>query len=63
MRPSGVTGKERGIKSFVTGFLPMIRVDELAAAMVNTIVNGGRMQTFENRDLVARGREVLKGGK
>jgi hypothetical protein len=58
-----VTGKERGIKSFVAGLLPMIRVDELAAALVDTVVNGGRMQTFENRDLVARGREVLKGGK
>jgi hypothetical protein len=63
MRPSSVTGKERGIKNFVTGLLPMIRVDELAAALVDTVVNGGRMQTFENRDLVATGREVLKGGK
>jgi len=58
-----VTGKERRIKSFVTELLPMIGVDELAAALVDTVVNGGRMQTVENRDLVARGREVLKGGK
>ncbi len=63
MRPSGVTGKERGIKNFVTGFLPMIRVDELAAAMVDTAVNGSKMQTFENGDLVARGTEVLKSAK
>ncbi len=60
MRPSGVIGKERGIKTFVAGFLPMIQVDELAAAMVDTAINGGKMQTFENGDLVARGKEVLK---
>jgi hypothetical protein len=63
MKPSGVTGKEKGIKSFVVGFLPMIRVDELAAVLVDTAVNGGKMPTFENGDLVKRGREVLKAAK
>lgn len=60
MRPSGVTPKERGvIKSIAASVAPLIRVNELAAAMVDVAVNGGGKQTWENRDLVVKGREVL----
>jgi hypothetical protein len=41
----------------------MIRVNELAAAMIDVAVNGGGSKTWENRDLVSRGREVLAGMK
>jgi len=35
----------------------------IAAAMIDVAVNGGRSKTWENRDLVSRGREVLAGKK
>jgi len=63
MRPSGVTPKERGVlKSVVAGLVPLIRVNELAAAMLDVAINGAGKQTWENRDLVERGREVLESG-
>ncbi|KAE9382008.1 hypothetical protein N431DRAFT_491273 [Stipitochalara longipes BDJ] len=63
-RPSGVTPKERGVlKSVAAGLVPMIRVNELAAAMLDIAVNGAQKQTLENRDLVSRGREALVSGK
>ena len=40
------------------GFLPSVRVDALAAVLIDTVMHGGTMQTFENRDLVRRGREL-----
>ena len=36
-----------------------VRVDELAAAMVDIAVNAGEKGMWENRDLVEKGREVL----
>jgi hypothetical protein len=63
-RPSGVTPKERGVlKNIAASVVPMIKVDELAAAMVDIALNGGEKGTWENRDLVERGREVLGGKK
>lgn len=61
MRPSGVTPKE-GAMAKIAGFLPMIRVDELAAAAVDIAMHGSEMRTLENGDLVKRGREALKSG-
>jgi hypothetical protein len=64
MRPSGVTPKDRSLlKSVSATFAPMIRVNELAAAMVDVAVNGDRKRLWENRDLVSRGQEVLAGKK
>jgi hypothetical protein len=58
-----VTPKERGVlKSIAASVVPMIRVDELAAAMVDIALNGGEKGLLENCDLVEKGREVL-GGK
>lgn len=64
MRPSGVTAKDRSLlNSLSATFAPMIRVNELAAAMIDVAVNGGGSKTWDNRDLVSRGREVLAGMK
>ena len=55
-----MTPKERGVlKSIAASVVPMIRVDELAAAMVDIAVNAGEKGMWENRDLVEKGREVL----
>jgi len=41
MRPSGVTAKDRSLlNSLSATFAPMIRVNELAAAMIDVAVNG-----------------------
>ncbi|PMD32827.1 hypothetical protein L207DRAFT_439990 [Hyaloscypha variabilis F] len=62
-RPSGVTPKERGVvKSVAAAIVPLIRVNELAAAMLDLAVHGAEKRTLENGELVARGREVLAGG-
>jgi hypothetical protein len=60
MRPSSVTPKERGVlKNFAAVLAPMIRVNELSAAMLDIAIHGGGgKQTFENGDLVSRGREA-----
>jgi hypothetical protein len=59
-RPSGVTPKDRGVlKSIAAAIVPMIKVDELAAAMLDIAVNGSDQQTLENHDLVVKGRKVL----
>ena len=42
--------------------VPLIRVNELAAAMLDLAVHGAEKRTLENGELVARGREVLAGG-
>lgn len=63
MRPSEVLNKERGIKNWAMGFVPSVRVDELAAALVDTAVNGTEQQTVENSELRTRGRELLHTGK
>lgn len=47
------------LKSIAASVVPMIRVDELAAAMVDIAVNAGEKGMWENRDLVEKGREVL----
>ncbi|KAF8848313.1 hypothetical protein BDZ45DRAFT_606075 [Acephala macrosclerotiorum] len=59
MRPSGVLTKENTIKNYLMGFVPSVRVDELAATMVDVAINGAKMQTWENGQLAKRGRELL----
>ncbi|KAE8449411.1 hypothetical protein EG329_008312 [Mollisiaceae sp. DMI_Dod_QoI] len=61
MRPAGVLTKDTGVKNYLMGFVPSVRVDELAATMLDVAINGAKMQTWENRDLAKRGRELLKG--
>ncbi|KAJ7623168.1 hypothetical protein FB45DRAFT_97536 [Roridomyces roridus] len=48
-----------GLKQMLTSPMGNIRVDELAAAMIDIVANGNEEQTFLNADLVAKGREVL----
>ena len=43
--------------------VPIIWVDELGAAMVDLVVNGGNEQVVSTKVLVAKGREVLAGQK
>ncbi|KAH9205111.1 hypothetical protein DL95DRAFT_397944 [Leptodontidium sp. 2 PMI_412] len=60
-RPAFVLSKSKsklGLQNLLMGFLPSVRVDALAAVLIDTVLHGGTMQTFENRDLVRRGREL-----
>jgi len=61
MRPAGVLTKDTSVKNYLMGFVPSVRVDELAATMLDVAINGSKMETWENRDLAKRGRELLKG--
>jgi hypothetical protein len=38
-----------------------IRVDELAAAMIGTAINGNEADTIGNAELRRRGKKLLKG--
>ena len=61
VRPGGVLSKERG--GFVTavlGYLVWLRVDKLAAAMIETALNGTAERRLFNPMLVKKGKEVLK---
>lgn len=48
MRPGMVRSKETNIRSLVLGFGPSVRVDMLAAAMLEIALNGNEDQTLEN---------------
>jgi hypothetical protein len=65
MRPASVLPKtSTGIRGTLTGMtLGSIRVDELAAVLVDTAVNGSKTQTIENRELGKKGKELLSAGK
>jgi hypothetical protein len=59
VRPGGVLAKGGG--ALLRHLLPTfaVRVDELAAAMVDITVHGGGEQVVDNKDIVQRGREFL----
>jgi len=65
MRPASVLPKvSTGVKDALMGMaLGSIRVDELVAVLIDTTVNGSKVQTMENRELVKRGRVLLSAGK
>ncbi len=55
-----MTPKDQGIiKNVVMSLMPSVRVDQLAATLVDVAVNGGQRSVFENADLASRGKEVL----
>jgi hypothetical protein len=59
-RPAGVMAKDSGaVISAIMSLVPSIKVDKLAATLLDTAVNGGQKQTMENGDLVCRGKELL----
>ncbi|PVH79088.1 putative nucleoside-diphosphate-sugar epimerase [Cadophora sp. DSE1049] len=57
-RPAFVLPKEGGLKSMVTSLLPSVKVDALAAVLLDAAMYGNQSQTLENADLVRRGREL-----
>ncbi|KAH7400370.1 hypothetical protein BKA64DRAFT_723106 [Cadophora sp. MPI-SDFR-AT-0126] len=57
-RPAFVLPKDGGLKNAVMGLLPSVRVDALAAVLLDAATHGGELQTLENGDLVRRGREL-----
>jgi hypothetical protein len=65
MRPAGVLPKaSSGVKNAMMGMtLGSIKIDQLAAVLVDTAVNGSKVQTMENGELGKRGRELLGAGK
>ena len=55
---SGATG---AILTYVLGTTLSIRVDELAIAMTDTVLNGTGSKIQSNPELLERGRTLLKG--
>jgi hypothetical protein len=54
----------RDMMGWALGTAKSIRVDELAAAMINVAINGSKEDTLQDcHDLVMRGREALKNTK
>ncbi|KAL2060307.1 hypothetical protein VTL71DRAFT_9702 [Oculimacula yallundae] len=59
-RPAFVLPKETGLQSLVMSLLPSLKVDALAAALLDTVANGGASRTLENADLARRGKELAE---
>lgn len=53
--------KGNKLMSMVSGLSRSVRVDELAAVMVDTALNGSEKQITEYNELGPRGRTLLKG--
>ncbi len=53
--------KENRMMSVIMGLSRSVRVDELAAVLVNTALNGSETQTIEYDVLRPQGRALLKG--
>ena len=49
-----------GIRGAITFFAQRIRVDELAAVLIDIAINGNKEHFVENPELVKRGQELLK---
>lgn len=61
VRPGGVLPKSPNILYRAVGTLfPNIRVDELAATMIDLALNGKNGELLENAELKSRGAELLK---
>ncbi|MCJ1399428.1 hypothetical protein MMC11_002630 [Xylographa trunciseda] len=60
VRPWMVLSKERTVMSAVASVGPSIRVDELAAAILNIALSGEGMQIMDNDVLAREGRRILK---
>lgn len=59
-RPSMVTPKVPGVLDSFGGWaLGAIRVDQLAATMIDVVERGAGQETFENADLVAHAKEIM----
>ena len=48
MRPGFVLAKEANLMDMIKGLTPSVRVDVLAAAMINAALNGSTHQIVEN---------------
>ena len=63
-RPGAVllkSGAMGAILTYVLGTTLSIRIDELAIAMIDTVLNGTGSQIQSNPELLERGRALLKG--
>lgn len=61
VKPGSVLSKENRMMSVIMGLSRSVRVDELAAVLVNTALNGSETQTIEYDVLGPQGRALLKG--
>lgn len=57
-RPAFVLSKDGGLMGAVMGALPSVRVDALASVLIDTAMNGSKLETFENKDLLFRAKEL-----
>lgn len=49
--------------NMVMGALPSVHVDELSSVLLDTVQNGSKMQTLENKDIRIRAKELLSVSK
>ena len=64
VKPSAVLRKDAWLLGMVMGVMPFptIRVDDLAAAMLDLVVVGDLKRVWDNAEIVGRVREVLGRG-
>jgi hypothetical protein len=60
LRPGPVLGKTSSLSHAVFGKTWSIKVDDLAAALLDSAMNGGSPQIEENREVVARGERISR---
>jgi len=61
LRPGMVLSKETSLKSLILGFGPSVRVDVLAAVMLDVALNGSNHQILENSDINRLGVTASQG--
>lgn len=63
VRPGGVLPKSPSVFQQASGMLfPNVRVDELAATMIDLALNSKSGELLENAELKSRGAQLLKPG-
>ena len=63
VKPGYVLSKETRIMQLVIDLSRFVRVDELAAVLMNTALNGSEVQITEYNEEGTRGRAVLNGSE
>ena len=64
VKPSVVLRMDAWVLGMIMGVVPLpsIRVDELAAAMLDIVMIGDERRVWDNAEIVERGKEVLRRG-
>lgn len=61
VRPGAVLAKDTGMPGWAVGLTMSVKVDHLAATMIDVALNGSEIKTIENAALGSRGKTLLEG--